>query len=148
MTPDEKEILREFSRRPWQAKFHKSVENKTAPDGLVDMYILLDDTTGDQMVSIAVPHRCGYIAEWIANCCARPWFIDQRSEGDDMADIAVAFNRALKPFVDKDGQLDGRNVAIAAMSIMCGYVSDLPKHARDELANRLLVGINELMRME
>lgn len=147
MTPEEKALLREFARKPWTAKFHKSVPNETAPGGAVDMYILLDDDTGEQMVSIAVPTGQGHIASWIAGCCARPWFIEHQDDGKVMTEIAIAFNRALRPFIDKDGTLDGRDVAIAAMTIVSSYVADLPKYARDELTNRLLVGLNELMRM-
>lgn len=147
LTDEERRILRDFSRKPWIAKFHKSVPNATAPGGMVDMYILLDDDSGDQMISIAVPHEQGMLASWIAACCARPWFVEHTHDGKVLGEMAVAFNRALKPFMDENGDLDGRDVAIAAMSIMSAYVSDLPKYARDEISNRLLVGLNEMMRM-
>lgn len=148
LTPEEKALLRQISRKPWTAKFHKTIPNETAPGGAVDMYILLDDDNGDQLVSIAVPTGQGYIANWIAGCCAKPWFIEHQADGKAMTEIAIAFNRALKPFIGKDGNLDGRDVAIAAMTIMSAYVSELPKYARDELTNRLLVNLNEMMRME
>jgi hypothetical protein len=147
LTSDERSILREFSRRPWTAKFHKTLLNDTAPDGKVDMYILLDDDSGEQVVSIAVPHGEAALASWIAACCARPWFVEHAHDGKVLGEMAIAFNRALKPFMDQNGDLDGRDVAIAAMSILSAYVGDLPKYARDEISNRLLVGLNEMMRM-
>lgn len=147
MTPADKLLLKKFSRKPWAAKFHKTVANPTAPGGMVDMYILLDDDSGEQMVSITVPHDQGVIANWIAACCGRPWFIEHTHDGKVLGKMAVAFNCALKPFIDENGDLDGRDVAIAAMSILTAYVGDLPKHARDEISNRLLVSLNEMMRM-
>lgn len=144
LTPEEKALLREFASKPWTAKFHKLVPNETAPGGAVEMYILLDDESGEQMVSIAVPQGHGHIANWIAGCCTRPWFVEHQDDGQEMTEIAVAFNRALKPFIDEDGQLDGQNIAIAAMTIMSAYVSDLPKYAREDLAKRLLAGISKM----
>jgi len=144
LTADEKKVLAEFSRRPWQAKFHGIVPNATAPGGAVEMFILLDDATGEQMVSIAVPRGHGYIADWIAGCCARPWFVREQAEGETMTAIAIALNRALKPFFGADGMIDGRDVALAAITIMTGYIGDLPKDARDELTQRLITGLKDL----
>jgi hypothetical protein len=112
------------------------------------MYILLDDDSGEQMVSIAVPTGHGALANWIAACCARPWFVEHTHDGKMLTEMAIAFNKSLAPFKDGNGQLDGRDVAIAAMTILTGYVTDLPKYARDEITNRLLVGLNEMMRMD
>jgi hypothetical protein len=148
LTDDERRILREFSRKPWAAKFHKSVQNETAPGGVVDMYILLDDDSGEQTVSIAVPNGEAALASWIAACCARPWFVEHTHDGKVLGDIAIAFNRALRPFMDKNGDLDARDVGLACLSIFQAYVGELPKYARDELVHRVLVALNELMRAE
>jgi hypothetical protein len=143
-TPDEQAMLREVSRRPWQAQYHGTVPNETALGGAVEMFILNDDESGEQLVSIAVPLGCGYLAEWIAGCCARPWFVKPDDPGKRMVDIATAFDRALKPFFGSDGMIDGREVALAAITIMQAYIGDLPKASRAELIVQLVQGLSNL----
>lgn len=53
----------------WKAKFHKTLHNPTAP-GPVDMYLMVDDETGEGIVSVGVPQGRNDIAEYIAKCCS------------------------------------------------------------------------------
>lgn len=43
----------------------KTVNNPNAPDGKVDMYLLYEDTTGEGIISIGVPHGRDDIAQFI-----------------------------------------------------------------------------------
>lgn len=141
-TPEEMEVIETIKSLPWAARFHKTVNNPTAPGGKIDMYLLVDDDTGDGLVSLGVPHGQGFIADWIAGCCADPWFVKQ-PEAPHTVEMAVAFNRALKPWV-KDGSIDGHSVALAALTTFEAYMTALPKHARNELAHRLLGMVNQM----
>lgn len=146
LTEDERTALLEFSRLPWRSQFHKTIDNPSAPGGKVDMYLMLDEESGEGGVSIAVPHGAGQIANWIAACCARPWFVDPQLHNEKtVTEIAVAFNRALAPFRNENGQYDGRDIVLGAITIIGAYMRGMPKHARQELANRLLVNINALI---
>lgn len=137
MNYSEKELQDELDRirkLPWIAQFHKTVDNPTVPGGKVDMYILMDDDTGESIVSMGVPHGHGLIAEYVAGCCADPYFVRTRDVKDTA--IAVALNRALKPFIGKDGHIDGREVHVAAMTLIDAYVGEMPKRSRQELIDK------------
>jgi hypothetical protein len=142
LTTEEQTIIDAIKSMPWSARFHRTLDNPTAPGGKIDMYLLVDDETGEGLVSVPVPHGQGFIAEWIAGCCADPWFI-RRHEFAEMPDMAQAMNRGLAPFV-KDGELDGYSASVAALTIFEAYMTALPKHARNDLANRLLSQVNRL----
>jgi hypothetical protein len=44
----------------WEPTFHRTIDKG---DGVkIDMYILVDDPTGEKMVTLGVPHGCGNIA--------------------------------------------------------------------------------------
>ena len=113
----QEEALRELDRirkLPWTAIFHKTIDNPIVPGGKVDAYILIDDDSGEGIVSVGVPHGQRWFAEYIASCCADPHFVRHRPYGDTA--IAIAFNRALGPFI-ANGEIDGREVVIAATAI-------------------------------
>jgi hypothetical protein len=114
----------------WQTIFHKTVDNPLAPGGKIDMYILIDDDTGENLVSLGVPHGQRWLAEYVALCCADPFFVRGR---DIAGDLAAEFNRCLKPRMGKDDTIDAREVHAAAMAIVQGYVGAMPKRSRQEL---------------
>jgi len=145
-TEEELATIDAIKALPWAARFHGTVENPTVKGGKIDMYLLVDDDTGEGLVSLGVPHKQGVIADWIAGCCADPWFIKQ-PEFADVPDMAVALNRALKPFVDADGGVDGYSVCVAALSVFEAYMTALPKRARTELVHKILIQVNR-WRME
>lgn len=141
-TREELRTISLIKAKPWDAHFHKTLDNSTVPGGKVDMYLIADDETGEGLVSVAVPHGEGFLAHWIAACCADPWFIKQ-PEFAAMTEMSVAMNRGLASFVE-NGEIDGYSVAVAALTIFEAYMTDLPKQTRNELANRLLAQVNRL----
>lgn len=50
----------------WAATFHKTIER---PDGKVDMWLLHDDTSGEGIVSIGVPHGRKDIVDFVVRSC-------------------------------------------------------------------------------
>jgi hypothetical protein len=75
---DYKRELDRIRKLPWTAQFHKTLENKSVPGGFVDMYVLLDDDSGETLVTLAVPKGFHALAEYVAGCCADPFFVRLR----------------------------------------------------------------------
>src|SRR6185312_16000075 len=133
--------LERIRRLPWSAVFHKTLENPTAPRGKVDMYVLLDDDTGESLVSLAVPWGGRLIAEYIAACCADPYFVRTRPVDDTT--LATAFNRAIGGIAVKDGQVDAREVFTAACTVIDAYVGQMPARSRAEMIDNLMSMLSE-----
>jgi len=134
-SPEERKVLDRLRALPWSARFHRTVDNPMAPGGKVDMYLLIDDDTGEGLVSVATPHGQGFIAEWIGICCANPWFVKEQ-QSDQMVEMSQAMNHALRQFADADGSLNGYDVSMATLVLFEAYMTALPKDARNELAER------------
>lgn len=87
--------LDELRQMRWAPKYHGEVPNESAPDGKVDMWILVDDETGDGIVTIGLPPGRSDIAGYIAACCGNPvrwvtsmWRPDPQRDGlDDPEDV-------------------------------------------------------------
>ena len=63
--------MKQPSDMQWKAVFHKTIHNTSAPgDGRVDMYVMVDDETGEGIVSVGVPHGRKDIAQYIASRCS------------------------------------------------------------------------------
>jgi hypothetical protein len=142
-SPEEQEVIDTIRALPWAAQFHRTIDNPNAPGGKVDMYLLVDEESGEGLVSVATPHKQGFIAQWIAACCANPWFI-RHPDAAEMTGMCVAMNRALAAFVE-NGEINGFSASIAAMSLFQAYLTELPKPARVELVNRLREQIDRLI---
>lgn len=142
MTPEQERELDRIRRMPWSAIFHKTLDNPTVPGGKVDMYLLIDDDSGEGIVGLSVPHGQGWIAEYVAGCCANPYFV--REMPGNGVDMAIAMNRAIKPFFGKDGMIDGREVYVAAMTMIEGYVAPMAKRARQELIDNTMAKLRNL----
>ena len=56
-------------RLRWKAQFWKTLNNPTAP-GPIDMYLIVDDDTGEGIISLGVPHGRGDIADYVVKCCS------------------------------------------------------------------------------
>lgn len=56
-------------RLRWKAQFWRTLHNPSAP-GPVDMYLIVNDETGEGIVSVGVPHGRRDLAEYIAKCCS------------------------------------------------------------------------------
>jgi hypothetical protein len=146
LSAEEKRALDRIRAMPWSAHFHKTVANPTVPGGKVDMYLLIDDDTGESLVSLAVPHGQHWIAEYVAGCCADPYFV---RENEKMAgDIAKAFNRALKPFFGKDESIDARDVHAGCMAMIEAYVGAMPNRSRQELIDATIKNLHQLRNKE
>ena len=137
LTEAERAYFRQLSRLPWQAQFHKTLDNPTAPGGKVDMWILLDDDSGDQIAALSVPHGEQAVPHYIAGCCTRPWFVEPQPDEPDASVLAVAFNRAVHKHAGGD-DVNAQEVAVAALSIFRAYVEAMPEYARQDFANRML----------
>lgn len=61
--------IEELQRLTWRAAFWKTVQNQSAPTGKIDMYLIVDDDTGEGIVSLGVPHGRDDIAKYVARCC-------------------------------------------------------------------------------
>jgi hypothetical protein len=142
---ERQEALATIRRIRWSAQFHKTLDNPSVPGGKVDMYILIDDETGDSLVSLAVPHGWRWLAEYVCMACHSPWELRPR-EIDADAKMAVAMNRAIKPFVDADDRIDARDVAVAAGIILTGYLSDLALDQRREIIPGIIARLSEMTR--
>jgi hypothetical protein len=144
MTDEEtQKAIDEVRSRPWTASFHKTLVNHGMK---VDLYQLLDDDSGEQLIYLSVPHGefgCA-VANYVAESCRNPWFARMRPYGQ--TDIAVAFNRALAPFKDKDGMIDTREVFVAAIAVLDGYLGALPKRSRIELIESAIAQLMDIRR--
>lgn len=142
ISDENKAELDRIRKMPWSAHFHKTMENQTVPGGKIDMYLLVDDDSGEEIVALSVPHGRGWIAEYVAGCCADPYFV--RENIAVAGKISVAWARALKPFIDKDGCLDARDVHAAAMAMIEGYVGNMPRHSRQPLIDRTIAMLGRI----
>lgn len=128
--------LDRIRKLPWTAQFVKTVTNDSVPGGKIDMYILLDDDTGETMITMGVPHGHGLLAEYVAGCCSDPYFVRTRDVHDTA--IAGALNRALKSFFGPDGHIDRQEVHAAAITLIEAYVGQMPKRSRQELIDNTI----------
>lgn len=142
---ERREALATIRRIRWSAQFHKTLDSPTVPGGKVDMYILIDDDTGDSLVSLAVPHGWRWLAEYVCLACHSPWELRPRDLDADVK-MAVAMNNALRPFFDADQRADARDIAVAATSILTAYLPGLALDQRRELVPRLIAQLSELTR--
>lgn len=104
----------------WSPKYHGRVQNDTVSGGIVDMWLLVDDASGESIVSLGVPKGRSDIAGYIAACCGNPvrwvtgmWRPDPRADGLDDPDdkmaaearsIADALTAALFAWMSKNGR--------------------------------------------
>lgn len=136
MSAEEKAEIDRIRGLPWIAQFHKTLDNPTVPGGKVDMYMLMDDDTGESIVGLSVPHGQRWIAEYVAGCCADPYFVRAGKHGETA--MARAFNSAIQPFFAKNGTVDGREVMVAAMVMVEAYVGAMPKRSRQDLIDNAI----------
>jgi len=73
-----------------------------------------------------------------------PWFLRPPSEQRIAGNIAAAVNAAVVKFVDRDGSIDGYEVAIGCLSVMSAYIADLPPSVRKEIAANTHTAIDSL----
>jgi hypothetical protein len=52
MSEEHQRTLRELRAMKWSAKFHGVMKNASAPGGKVDMWLLVDDQSGEGIVSL------------------------------------------------------------------------------------------------
>lgn len=137
------EITLRLARLPWHPKFHKTVDNPHAPGGKVDMWLIVDEETGEGIVSIGCPVNRPDIPAYIADCCTNPW-MTRPDKGDGFVGLAVLFNRAVVKHFKREGMADAQEVARAAMAVIDAYLRDVPARARVELINEIS---SQFMRM-
>ena len=133
-----------LSRLSWRPVFHRTLDNPTAPGGKVDMWLMVDDDTGDGIVSIGVPPGRADIPAYIADCCMKPWMTIPDDGGKAMTDLAIKFNRAVGESRDADGAVDAQDVTIACMTIIEAYLTDVPARARVEMVNNISARLQAL----
>lgn len=138
--------IERIRRLPWSAHFYKTIETPTVVGGKVDMYLLIDDDTGEGLVGLSVPHGSRWIAEYVAACCADPYFVHLGEHGDTA--VAIALNQALQPFVTASGDIDGREVHYGAMTLIEAYVRPMAKRARQELIDNTISVLTRLRNQE
>lgn len=64
--------LGDLRKLKWRAEYHGEVPNASAPGGVIDMWLLVDDESGDSIVSLGVPKGRSDVAGYIAACCGNP----------------------------------------------------------------------------
>lgn len=147
MTPDEKRRVDQVRKLPWVAVFLQSFQSPIDPADTVDMYSLLDGDTGVSIANLGVisGEDGAALAHYIAACCADPYFVRLKNVMDTK--LAVAFNEAVLKFAgDGRGEIDGQEVAVAAMTMFCSYVEDLPDRSRFKLVDSFMKKLVQLRR--
>jgi hypothetical protein len=133
----------------WRATYHGEVPNKTAPGGAVDMWLLVDDETGDSIVSLGVPKGRSDIAGYIVMCCGNPvrWVTSMRKpdlakqgvidpEGalaKETKVIADALFAALMEQHPGDRQVNGWTLNDALAQLWFAFCGQLSHKQRGEL---------------
>lgn len=137
------DLIVKLARLPWRPEFWKTVDNPSAPGGKIDMYLIINDDSGEGIVSVGTPAGRPDIAVYIADCCANPWMA-RPDDGKSLSDLAALFNRAIKQHFAKDGMVDAQEVTNAAMTVIEAYLTDVPARARIELVNTISAHFSRL----
>lgn len=141
-------FIARLARLTWRPQFHRTLDNPTAPGGKVDMWLMVNDDTGEGIVSIGCPPNRPDIPAYIADCCMNPWMTVPDDGGESMTTLAIMFNEAIKKHFGEgngdDCAVDAKEVAIACMTIFTGYLQDVPDHARIELVNNISAQLQPL----
>lgn len=133
-----------LSRLQWRPVFHRNVDNPSVPGAKVAMWLIVDDNTGEGIVSIGCPPDRPDIPAYIADCCAHPWMTRADDDGKSMTALAIKFNRVIMEHFGKDGMADAKDITLACMTIVEGYLTDVPTYSRVELVNNISVRLQVL----
>lgn len=137
-------MVAKLARLSWRPVFWKAIDNPSAPGGKVDMWLMVDDDTGDGIVSIGCPINRPDIPAYIADCCMNPWMAVPDDEGKSMTELAVRFNRAIAEHFKDEGFADAKEITVASLTIIEGYLADVPAAARIELVNNISARLQAL----
>ncbi|MCK1577884.1 hypothetical protein [Bradyrhizobium sp. 174] len=141
-------LIAKLARMKWRPVFHRTLDNPSAPGGRVDMWLIVDDDTGDGIVSVGCPPDRPDIPAYIADCCMNPWMTVPDDGGASMADLAVILNEGIKQHFGEgcgdDFAVDAHEVALACMTILVGYLTGVPDRARLDLVNSISARLQPL----
>lgn len=138
-------LIARLARLTWRPIFHKTIDNPSAPGGKVDMWLMVDDDSGEGIVSIGCPPNRPDIPAYIAECCMNPWMAVHDDGGASVLELAVIFNEGIKKhFGEDDAACDAREIAVACMTILADYVAEVPEKARIELVNSISARLQPL----
>ncbi|MEY9520318.1 hypothetical protein ABIF70_001459 [Bradyrhizobium japonicum] len=112
-------LIAKLARLTWRPIFHRTLDNPSAPGGKVDMWLMVEDETGEGIVSIGCPPNRPDIPAYIADCCMNPWMMVP-DDGASMIDLAVKFNRTIIQHYGEDNEAacDAKEIAIACMTVL------------------------------
>jgi hypothetical protein len=132
-----------LSRLQWRPVFHGNVDNPSVPGGLVAMWLIVNDDTGEGVVSVGCPPERPDIPAYIADCCTNPWMAVP-DDGKSMTGLAIEFNRTITRYFAADGMADAQDITIACMTIVEAYLADVPARSRVELVNNISARLQHL----
>ena len=138
-------LIARLARMVWRPQFHRTLDNPTVPGGKVDMWLMVDDETGEGIVSIGCPPGRPDIPAYIAECCMNPW-MTVPDDGASMVELAVKFNRTIIQHYGEDNEAacDAREIALACMTVLAAYVMEVPEKSRVELVNSISARLQPL----
>lgn len=129
----------------WRPVFHRRLDNPSAPGGKVDMWLMVDDDSGEGIVSIGCPPNRPDIPAYTADCCMNPWMAVP-DDGASMIELAVKFNQTIIQHYGEgnDAACDAKEIAIACKTVLAAYVKEVPEKSRVELVNSISARLQPL----
>jgi hypothetical protein len=86
MTNPDREKLEAIRAMCWRPKFVQEVKNRTTSGDAVDLWFMVEDETGEPIVSLGVPRGRSDIAGYVAACCGNP---TRRVTSMDLRDLRL-----------------------------------------------------------
>jgi hypothetical protein len=152
---DQQDDLDALRLMRWEPKYYGHVPNKNAPGGTVDMWLMVDDETGEGIVTLGVPTGRSDIAGYVAACCGNPvrwvtrmWRPDPRADGIDDPDgilhretqeISDALFRSYMAWLDENKvQPNGWTLSDALAMVWFAFCGQLSHDMRGRLLFKFL----------